>query len=185
MKIPNSSRKKALFVVDIQDGFIVDRNKHILPNIKKLISSQLYDCIIYSISYNKEWSMWYKQIWWNESPKETDTITEIKQVFPEKNVFKVMKLTRSVFKADTDIRPILAQYNIKEIHICGVTTYDCVYATAQESSDLWYFTFVIEEAVEARTTPETHTKALDTLRYLCLTNHSEFVGYKQHPFLEI
>jgi nicotinamidase-related amidase len=39
MKIPNSSRKKALLIVDVQDGFLIERNRVILPNIQKLIES--------------------------------------------------------------------------------------------------------------------------------------------------
>lgn len=185
MKIPNSPRKKALMIVDVQEWFMVERNKHILENIKKLIESKIYECIIYSISYNLEGSIWYTQVGWCENPKETDTLDEIKAVFPEKNVYKVMKLTRSIFKADQDVDVILQKHQIEEVHICGVTTYDCVYASAQESSDLWYFTFVIEEAVESRTTPATHTDAIANLRYMCLTNNSEFVWHKTTKFLEI
>ncbi len=62
MFIPETGRKKALFIVDVQDGFLVERNTYILPNIIELIEKGNYDSIIYSISYNKEGSLWYKQI---------------------------------------------------------------------------------------------------------------------------
>ena len=77
MFIPQTGRKKALFIVDVQDGFIIERNKYILPNIVKLIEKGNYDIIVYSISYNKEGSLWYKQIGWCENPTETDIIPEI------------------------------------------------------------------------------------------------------------
>ena len=34
MKIPNSDRKKALIIVDVQDVFLTKRNKYILKNIE-------------------------------------------------------------------------------------------------------------------------------------------------------
>lgn len=185
MKIPLTHRKKALLIVDVQSGFIVDRTRYVLPNIKKLIQKWAYDCIIYSISYNQEGSVWCNQIGWCEFPQETDILEEIKEVLPKDNTYKVMKLTRSIFKADTNIVEILDQHDITEVHICGFTTYDCVYASAQEASDLWYFTFVIEEACEARSTLSTHQKAIDGLRYLALTNNSDFVGCKEIDYLEL
>lgn len=177
MLIPQTGRKKVLFIVDVQDGFIVERNTYILPNIIQLIQEGNYDAIVYSISYNKEWSLWYKQIGWCENPIETDTIPEILDVLQKhKNVYKVKKLTRSVFKCDENIFEILKKHEIEEIHICWYESNDCIFATAQESFDLWYFTFVIEEATETRTTAINHTYAIALLQYLNLTNNSNYVG---------
>jgi nicotinamidase-related amidase len=91
---------------------------------------------VYSLSYNQEGSIWYTQIGWCENPKDTDIAKELQNSLPEKNVYKVHKLTRSIFKADEDVDLILQKHKIEEVHICGLTTYDCVYASAQESSDL-------------------------------------------------
>lgn len=177
MFIPQTGRKKALFIVDVQDGFIVERNKYILPNIIKLIQEGEYDIIVYSISYNKEWSLRYTQRGWFENPKETDTIPEIvEELKNHQNVYKVNKLSKSIFKCDENIHEILKKHQIKEIHICGYESNDCVFATAQESFDLWYFTFVIEEATETRTTAINHTYAITLLNYLNLTNNSNYVG---------
>lgn len=185
MKIPQTWRKKALFIVDVQEWFVIERNKYILWNIKKLIISGGYDCIIYSVSYNKEGSIWYSQIGWCENPKETDTFQEILDVFPQKNIYKIFKLTRSIFKADSNVQEILQEHHIEEIHISGIESNDCVFATALEASDFQYFTFVIEEASETRTYAPNHQKAIDILRYLKLTNNSEFVNFEKTSFLEL
>ena len=185
MKIPQTWRKKALFIVDVQEWFLIERNKYILWNIKKLITLGWYDCIIYSISYNKEGSIWYSQVWWCENPIETETISEIVRAFVGNNVYKVFKLTRSVFKADSDVLQILQKHHIEEIHISGIESNDCVFATALEASDYQYVSFVIEEASETRTYAPNHQKALDILRYLKLTNNSEFVWYRETKFLEL
>ncbi len=46
MKVPNSKRKKALIMVDVQPGFLNERNKYILENIKSLIKNIPYDFFV-------------------------------------------------------------------------------------------------------------------------------------------
>lgn len=179
MFIPQTGRKKALFIVDVQEWFIIERNKYIIPRILELIKTGDYDSIVYSVQYNQKESLWYKQIGWCEEIVETDTIFEIQEVLKKyKNVYKVNKLSRSIFKCDENIHEILKKHQIKEIHICGYESNDCVFASAQESFDLWYFTFVIEEATETRTTAINHTYAIALLKYLNLTNNSNYIGKK-------
>jgi len=176
MFIPQTWRKKALFIIDVQNRFIIDRNKYIIPNIIKLIQEWNYDVIVYSIQYNNKDSLWYKQIWWCEQIQETDTIPEILEVLNWKNVIKVKKLTRSIWKCDENLKSILEKQDIKEVHLCWYESNDCVFASALESFDLGYYTFVIEEATETRTTASNHQKAIDLMNYLNLTNNSNYVG---------
>lgn len=176
MFIPQTWRKKALFIIDVQTGFIIYRNKYIIPNIIKLIQQWNYDLIVYSIQYNDENSLWYKQIGWCEWVPETDTIPEVKKALEWKKNLKVNKLTRSIWKCDENLKSILEKENIKEVHLCWYESNDCVFASALESFDLGYYTFVIEEATETRTTASNHPKAIDLMNYLNLTNNSNYVG---------
>ncbi len=176
MFIPNSQRKKALFIVDVQDWFIIDRNKYIIPNIIEIIKNYNYDLIVYSISYNEKNSLWHNQIWWYESIKENDTIDGIKKALVWKDTIKVKKITRSIWKWDLDLFSILKNKWIEEVHLTWYETNDCIMASAFESIDLWFYTFVIEEAVETRTTAKNHTMAIEILNYLKLTNNSDYVG---------
>lgn len=176
MFIPKSERKKALFIVDVQDWFIVERNKYIIPNIIKIVKENHYDLIVYSISYNEKDSLWFKQIGWCEEVHEDETIPELKEALVWKETIKVMKLTRSIWKWDLDLVSILKEKGIEEIHLTWYESNDCVMASALESIDLWFYTFVIEEAVETRTTAKNHTMAIEILNYLKLTNNSDYVG---------
>lgn len=185
MKIPNLYHKKALFVIDVQNWFIIDRNKYIIENIKKIIENVNYDLIVYSISHNEEWSLWFTQVWWTEIPKDEDTIEDLKKLISTKNYLKIKKLTKSIFKWDINLANFLKEQNIKEIHITWYETNDCVLASALESFDYGFYTFVIEEACETRTTPENHTKAIDLLKYVKLTNNSEFVWYEKNEFIKL
>lgn len=176
MFIPQTTRKKALLIVDVQDGFIIERNKYIIPNIIELIEKGDYDMIVYSIQYNDEKSLWYKQIGWCEAVPEKDTLKEIQLALRWKKFLKVHKLTRSIWKCDEWLDSILKANEIEEVHLCGYESNDCVFASALESFDLGYYTFVIEEASETRTTAVNHTYAINILNYLNLTNNSKYVG---------
>lgn len=186
MKIPNTWRKKALFIIDIQDWFVIERNKYILNNIKKILTNIEYDMIVYSLSYNKKWSLWFTQAWWFEECSDNETLPEIKKILDTKqNVFKTKKLTRSIWKADDDIKTLISNNNIEEIHICWLVSNDCVMASTFESMDNWYYTFVIEEACETRTTQENDVYAKNILNYLNLTNNSKFVWYENTNFINL
>ena len=76
----------------------------------------------------------------------------------------------------------MMENNIEEIHIVWYETNDCIMASAFESFDLWYYTFVIEEACETRTTANNHIKAIEILNYLKLTNNSKFVWHDKIDF---
>ena len=186
MQIPNTWRKKALLIVDIQESFIIDRNKYIIPKIEKIINNLDYDLIISSITYNKKNTQWDKQIWWTEMQDiREDIIPELSEILKNKSHIKVEKLTRSIFKADTDILNILKQNKIEEIHIVWYETNDCVMASCFDSIDLEFYTFVIEEACETRTTASNHSKAIDILNYLNLTNNSQFVWKEKTDFIKL
>ena len=186
MKIPISWRKKALFIVDVQESFIIKRNKYILTNIYKILENIDYDLIISSITYNKKDTQWDKQIGWTEMYDIKETILpKIEELTKSTKHIVVKKLTRSIFKADENIIKILNNNNIEEIHIVWYESNDCIMASAFDSIDLWYYTFVIEEATETRTTASNHSKAIDILNYLNLTNNSNFVWSKKIEFTKL
>lgn len=183
MKIPLTWRKKALIIVDVQDWFIVDRNKYIIPKIEKIIKHIEYDLIVSTLAHNKKDSLWIKQIWWEEYLEENDHREKsiVKAIDSKKHIF-IEKASRSAFKWDIFLKTILKEQDIKEVHIVWIESNDCVMATALESIDYWFFTFVIEEATETRTTEINHKYALDILRYLKLTNNSKFVWHDKIKF---
>ena len=58
------------------------------------------------------------------------------------------------------------------MHIVGLDANDCVLATAYESFDLDFFTYVIEECVQASEGQAMHEKGLAVLSHVNLTNNS-------------
>ncbi|MFA7191701.1 MAG: isochorismatase family protein [Candidatus Paceibacterota bacterium] len=168
IQITNQNRKRALMVVDVQAGFLNDQNRWIIPNIQKVVQNGKYNLIIESIFHAEAGSLWDRQTNWTFPLQPT--VPEIKNLFNQDSVL-ITKETKSVFKGDKDLFQILKDKNIEEVHIVGLDTNDCVFATAQESFDLGFFTYVIEECTESSQSSELRDCALKILRELNMTTN--------------
>lgn len=173
MNVPKSSRKKALILVDIQPSFIDDRNKYILENILKLLKHVSYDLYIEANFHAEKGSLWDIQQQWTcpEGPK-TETVKKLSKVLIKYYPVVVEKETKSVFKGNKNIHKILKQEDIEEVHLVGLDTDDCVLATAYESFDLGFITYVLEECCQSSASDELHHMAIQLLREQHMTNHS-------------
>lgn len=174
--IPHPEKRRALILVDIQEGFLKGDNRWVIPNIQKVIKDGKYTLIIESIFHAEAGSLWDRQVHWTFPLAQTTP--EIKNLLDE-NTLTITKTTRSVFKGDKDLLTILKQKNIEEIHIVGLDTDDCVFATAQESFDLSFFTYVLEECTASSESEEYRESALKILRHLSMTNHSKMIETKK------
>jgi len=176
ISIPNPERKRALVLVDIQDGFVNDRNRWIISNIQKVLKEGEYTLTVEANFHAEKGSLWDRKTQWTFplSP----TIPQIKALLGQNNIL-VTKTTKSVFKGNQDILWILKEKGVEEIHIVGLDTNDCVFATAQEAFDLGFFTYVIEECTETSEDVELRESALKILRHLEMTNHSPIMSSRK------
>jgi nicotinamidase-related amidase len=164
--------KKALIVVDVQEGFLNERNRWIVPNIQKVIQTGGYDLHIEATFHAEPGSLWDKQTKWTFplSP----TVPEIKELLPADRI-EVVKETKSVFGGDKDIAALLKERQIDEVHIVGLDTNDCVMATAFDSFDAGFETYVIENCTESSNDSSLREAALTILRNVNLTDTSRHV----------
>ncbi|KKQ34017.1 MAG: Isochorismatase hydrolase [Candidatus Nomurabacteria bacterium GW2011_GWB1_37_5] len=172
MKIPNSKRKKALILVDIQPVFLNKSNRYILKNIERLLRVGEYDFYINATFWAGKDSIWKKQTGWVVPKEEAETEVGILKLLKGKNVMHVTKHTKSVFNQHEDIGKVLKRKGIKEIHIVGLDTNDCVLGTTYDSFDRGFFTYVIEECVQSSDGNDMHKSALKIMRNVNLTNNS-------------
>lgn len=63
---------KYLLIVDVQNGFINDKNSKIVPNIEKLVKSLDFDEIIVTKFINKPDSQYFKQLNWQKMTSSPD-----------------------------------------------------------------------------------------------------------------
>lgn len=159
-----NSRKTALIIVDIQPGFIAEENKWLLPNVEKLLKEKQYDVYVEVTFSAPKGSLWDKQLHWT-FPKQ-DTVPEIKELIPKENYLYIEKETKSAFKGNKDLLSFLKENNIEEVHVIGLDTNDCVFATVNEAFDLGFFSYVIEDCTTSSESPELREAALLILREL-------------------
>ena len=184
MKIPNSERKKALFLVDIQSAFVNKRNEYVIKNIQNLLEQYPYDVYIVALFHAEKGSLWDKEEQWIcPQDKNFFILNEVKELLQSKKVYPVEKQTKSVFKGNRDIVQILKDHSIEEIHLVGFDINDCILASAYEAFDFGYFTYVIEECCESSESEKIFTDACDILREQNMTNNSIVEGMKSIEIL--
>ena len=167
--IPNPNKKRALLLIDLQPGFLSEKTSWIIPNIREAILKGNYDLIVETLFYAEKGSLWDRQTNWIFPLQPA--VTEIQQVLPNDSI-RIIKSTKSAFKGDSNLCYMLTKNDIEEVHLVGLDTNDCVLATAQESFDLGFSTYVLEECTESSEGPEFRNYALMILRDLKMTNFS-------------
>jgi len=150
IKIPNSTRRKALFVIDVQPATLAQEAKNLIPFMVKMIDQTEYDAYVEANYFADELSMFFKQNNFLKNRAEAGgTAEEIRTMISNKNAphLFVKKNTRSCFKAlnAEELQDFLKQQQIEEVHFIGYDINDCVLASAYDAIDLGYFSYVIEE----------------------------------------
>ena len=173
MKIPNSKRKKALIIVDVQPGFLNERTSFIVDKIIKLIKTVPYDLYVDTVFHAEKDSLWQAQQQWI-LPKDdaTHTNQSIAEILRPLNLISFEKTTKSIFKDKSLLEKALKENDIKEVHLVGLDTNDCILASAYEAFDLGFLTYVIEECCQSSSSDRLHSHALELLRHQCMTNNS-------------
>jgi nicotinamidase-related amidase len=171
MKLPDTGKRKALIVVDVQPAFINEQNKHIIPHIKRLIEATSYDAYVEAVFSAEKGSLWdLQQDWICPQTEETHTVKEVADVLEAKKPLQVHKHTRSVFKGNQDVTAYLIEHEIEEVHIVGTETNDCILATVFDAFDSGFAPYVLEECCESATEGR-HQMGLDILRIQGMTNN--------------
>jgi len=171
MKIPDTKRRKALIIVDLQPAFIKKHNDHIVPNVKALLQKVTYDAYVEAVFSAEKGSLWdIQQKWICPKDKNTHTVDEVAAIVDGHDPLKVHKHTRSVFRGNQDVVSYLKKNNIEEIHLVGTETNDCVLATAFDAFDSGFAVYILEECCESATEGR-HQMGLDILRIQGMTNN--------------
>ncbi|MDB4984743.1 MAG: hydrolase [Patescibacteria group bacterium] len=175
--LPNPSKKRALFIVDVQSGFETKRDAWIIPNVVALIKEGDYALFVDAVFHADKNSLWDKETRWTMDA--SPTVPEIKSILdPHKTVF-VTKETKSIWIADPHLVDYLKSEKVEEIHVVGYDINDCVMCTANDAFDFGFSTYVIEEAADSSESDDLRNDALAILRENEMTNHSELINEKK------
>ncbi|HJQ09183.1 MAG TPA: isochorismatase family cysteine hydrolase [Candidatus Saccharimonadales bacterium] len=172
MKLPDTHRKRALIVIDLQPAMLKPHNDHIVPRIASLIERVPYDGYVEAVWHSGDGSLWGEMM--NvDHPKDetTHTVDIVHKLLAPHHPLQVTKTSRSVFMGNQDVAKYLRDLDIEEVHLVGTETNDCVFATAMSAFDLSFRPYVLEECCEALYEGR-HTQGVQLLRYQKLTNNS-------------
>lgn len=134
-----------LVVVDVQNGFIREPSKRVIPIIADLVRRWRGD-VIFTRYLNYENSPFERLIKWTqlrESP-QIDIVPELAEL-AEKATAIVDKTVYSLF-ADDKGRALVRDQGWTDIYVCGIATESCVLKTAVDAFELDLTPWLIEDA---------------------------------------
>lgn len=175
MNIPETNRRRAFAIIDVQDAFLTDRNRFVVDNIPAVLKQVHYDLYVGVTFFAPSGTLWETQQQWTMDGKQDDVslAPAIRRALDDSTspVEYITKRTRSAFKGTPRLQDLLKRHDIAELHIAGISTHDCVLATAHEAFDLGYPVYVLEECCQS-VTPGRHEEGIAILRYQNMTNNS-------------
>lgn len=127
------SNMKYLLIVDVQKGFINNKNVKIIPNIEKWINSLNFDRIIATKFINKPDSQYFKQLNWQKMTSSPD----IDLAFKLQNEERVTIVEKTSYALSQQAVNSLFDEGA-EIYICGLDYDACVLAIGFQLFDLGF-----------------------------------------------
>jgi nicotinamidase-related amidase len=136
--------KKALIVIDVQNGFINKKTSLLPQKIADLIAKRKFDGIVFTKFVNKKGSNYFKILNWRNMQRspDTDIHPALASLVKKYGVFQ--KMTYSVF-GNKSLQPFLKRKKITRVYLCGIDIDACVLATAFDAFDLGYKVTVLSE----------------------------------------
>jgi nicotinamidase-related amidase len=162
-------KKTVLVVVDMQNGFLNEKSRHVIPNVVRVV--QEFETrqipVIFTRFHNEPGSPYERLIGWERlrTSPETDLTEEMRphaKTVIDKNFY-------SVFTSEFKQRVKKAGWS--NIVLCGVATDGCVLKTAIDSFERGLTPFVVKDACASHAGEEVHQAGLLLL--------SRFIGKGQ------
>lgn len=153
--------KKAIIIVDVQPGFVSEESRMAVSNLVQRIRDIRYDAYVEVVFSAPEGSIWERQMDWTFP--EQGTVARVADAIPRGNYLFVRKQSKSAFRGDADLAGFLRSLGIPEVHVVGFDTQDCVLATAYDSFDSGFLTYVVGSCVGSSVSLDLHEKALAIL----------------------
>ncbi len=164
--------KTVLVVVDVQNGFVGSRSRHVVPVIVDLVHrwQARGGSTIFSRYLNYPGSPYERLIGWTRmhGAPETDLVTEL-QSYAAKATAVVEKTIYSLFNDQGT--GVLARGGWTDLLICGIATESCVCKTAVDAFERNLTPWVLVDACASHAGTATHEAGLVVT--------SRFIGKRQ------
>ena len=150
--------KPVLLVIDMQNGFLGEKSRYIIPNVVTLAS----ECqrrsipIVFTRFHNREGSPYETLIGWRRLRTETET-----NITDELSDFAGKIIDKDFYSAFTEEFEQLVEKNgWQTLILCGVATESCVMKTAVDAFERNLTPVVISDACASHAGAEVHDAGL-------------------------
>ena len=155
MPMPRISAHRALLIVDAEPQFVTPATRKVIPAIVRLLKRTRYPLYVVAEYTDRspgrrarkktQWERTYGRLHHAE-----ETVPEIAAELAGRKVLKIAKSTRSLFGSDDKLAQQLRRRGVREVHIVGLETHDCILATALDAFDHEFKTRVLLSACASK-----------------------------------
>lgn len=136
--------RNVLLVIDLQNGFVHDQSKHVIPVIERLMVQRPWDVIIQTRWMHKEKTSFTERLFYRDMAAKGK-----EDLVLNHGNFTVIK--RHTYNAlNKDLVKCLKKQD--EIYVCGLEIDACVLATCYALFDEGYNFRVVQDAVSSKRT---------------------------------
>jgi nicotinamidase-related amidase len=154
--------RPVLVVVDVQNGFVRDASRHVVPVIADLVDrwqAAGLD-VVFTRYFNSAGSQFERLFGWTglQGPPETDIIPELTAQARGATAI-VDKHIYSLFTSQGS--ELVRRHGWTDLYICGIATESCVLKTAADAFEQGHLTpWIIEDASASHAGPAAHTAGI-------------------------
>lgn len=153
-----TSDSAVLVVVDVQNGFIREESRHVVPVIVDLVKrwQAAGGDVVFTRYLNYEGSPFERLIKWKElrTSPQIDIVPELAPLAAKATAI-VDKTMYSLF-ADEKGHALVSERGWKDIYVCGIATESCVLKTAVDAFELDLTPWLIEDASASHAGRDVH-----------------------------
>jgi nicotinamidase-related amidase len=155
--------RAALVVVDVQNGFVTESSRAVVPSVVDLVR-RWPGPTVFTRYHNYPGSPYERLVGWTamQGPPETDLVDELAP--HSRNAPVVDKRTYSLFTDEG--RALVAARGWTELAFCGIATDSCVLKSAVDAFELGITPWVVTDACASDYGPDAHAAGLLCLRVM-------------------
>ncbi|MFF1358784.1 isochorismatase family cysteine hydrolase [Streptomyces sp. NPDC058297] len=168
-------RTTPLFVIDVQNGFVNDRSRHVVPVIADLIDrwETAGGPVLFSRYFNHPDSPFVRLLGWTalQDTPETDIVPELTEPAARAATAGLIvdKVTYSAFTPET--LADFARRGWTDAILCGIATDSCVLKTAADAFEAGITPWIVTDACASEAGPDVHQAGLTVARRLIGSRH--------------
>ncbi|WP_309237501.1 isochorismatase family cysteine hydrolase [Actinomadura sp. BRA 177] len=147
-----------LVVVDVQNGFVREESRHVVPVIADLVErwQAAGGDVIFTRYLNYEGSPFERLIKWKElrTSPQIDIVPELESLAAKATAI-IDKTVYSLF-GDEKGRSLVSERGWTDIYVCGIATESCVLKTAVDAFELDLNPWLVEDASASHAGRDVH-----------------------------